>query len=128
MTPHKTVLKVSTDTADHASRFGAEFDRVTGTWFVLGPVHGELQNYVCRCNQPRPAGNHVRVQRVSVDELRPKWAEIVEEAAKSLGGDLQAVRWLNCRKQSFDDKSPIEMMGTVQGCDAVLELLRHVWS
>lgn len=59
--------------------------------------------------------------------LRGRWFSLVQEAASVLGGDKQVVQWLYQPKRAFDNKPPIEMLGTEAGCDAVVALLRDVW-
>lgn len=44
-----TILSVPHDATGHAKRFGAMRDHATGTWYVVGKIPAELQNYV-----PRP--------------------------------------------------------------------------
>lgn len=43
-----TILSVPPDAVSHAERFGAQSDRATGVWFVVGPVPRELLNYIPR--------------------------------------------------------------------------------
>lgn len=47
-----TILSVPCDSAEHAERFGAQHDVASGTWFVVGPVHRELQNYIPQPKNP----------------------------------------------------------------------------
>lgn len=49
MAEEVTYLNVPQDAAGHAARFGAKRDPGTSTWYVVGPIHSELRNYV-----PRP--------------------------------------------------------------------------
>ncbi len=60
--------------------------------------------------------------------LKARWHEIVQEAATILGGDREAVRWLYEPKIAFNNKAPVQMCGTEAGCDAVLIMLRDVWT
>lgn len=49
MAENLTILSVPADSAEHAERFGAQRDSVSGIWYVVGPIPNELQNYI-----PRP--------------------------------------------------------------------------
>lgn len=60
--------------------------------------------------------------------LKPRWQEVVQEAGTVIGDDRQAVRWLYQPKVAFNYKTPLEMCGTEAGCDAVLKMLRDVWT
>jgi hypothetical protein len=46
MSDEITILSVPPDATEHAKRFGAKFDPKATTWFVVGPIPGELLNYV----------------------------------------------------------------------------------
>jgi uncharacterized protein (DUF2384 family) len=59
--------------------------------------------------------------------LNARWCEIIEEAAKILGDEKRVVHWLHQAKVTFGNKTPLEMLGTDEGCDAVLKLLRDIW-
>jgi hypothetical protein len=59
--------------------------------------------------------------------LNNTWFEIVQEAANVLGGDRQAVAWLTQPKVAFHNEAPVDILGSKEGCDAVLKLLRDVW-
>lgn len=48
MAEELTFLSVPGDATGHAERFGAQYDVRIGAWFVVGPVPGELQNYIPR--------------------------------------------------------------------------------
>lgn len=192
-----TVLDVPQDAAEHAKRFGAQFDSRTSTWFVVGPIPRELLNYVPRpknqrfsevapscpvCGAPTrkfvnykgdPFWGCVTYFKVAcpgvvdyldyLDDveplakvgkylprvvgslfgpseppqetherkphpLKPRWHQIIREAAVVLGDDKQAVRWLYEPKIAFNNNAPVQMCGTEAGCDAVLELLRDAWN
>lgn len=192
-----TVLNVPQDAAEHAKRFGAQFDSRTSTWFVVGPVPRELLNYVPRpknqrfsevapscplCGSPtrrliNSAGNPfwacvtyfktgcpgvvdyldyldaveplAKVSKFlpklagslfgpsepppdnnakAPHPLKERWQEVVQEAGAVIGDEKQAVRWLYQPKMAFNNKTPLEMCGTEAGCDAVLKMLRDVWT
>lgn len=53
-----TYLNVPQDATGHAARFGAKRDPGTSIWYVVGPIHSELQNYL-----PRPSNQ--RFQEVA---------------------------------------------------------------
>jgi hypothetical protein len=74
-----------------------------------------------------PSESSCDIKEHKAHPLKPRWQEIISEAAKIFGDDKQAVRWLYEPKIAFNNKSPVQMCGTEAGCDAVLQLLRDVW-
>lgn len=194
MDEKKTYLKVPPDATAHAYRFGARRDLASGLWFVIGPVPGELLNYLPRprnerfhestpscpwcgasmrklvnrqhdafwsCTRfklgcqgkidyldyldqtvrPIPVGDYISPLIDSIQAAQPlnprpsvaptslkkRWTEIVYEAHKVLGGEKEALRWLSHQKLAFGNKTPIQMLGTKTGCDAVMQALHDVW-
>jgi hypothetical protein len=195
MDKEKTTLAVPPDAWEHAKRFGAKRDRETGIWFVVGPVPGELQNYVPRlrnahfqehvprcplcgaktrkslnrngalyweCAKRAKSGCRGALDyrldykgdeapaaiinssgrtkavgkffggsplspaptRKTAHPLRVRWIEIVKEAATAFGGAKQAAGWLERPNAAFDHRAPIRILGTEEGCDAILKFLR----
>ena len=62
-------------------------------------------------------GNDPRVAR---------WTQITELATRECGGVAQAGNWLNTPKIALQRRTPIEVMTTSTGCDAVEKLLREL--
>lgn len=191
-----TILSVPVECAGHAERFGAQFDSASGAWFVVGPVHLELQNYIPRpknkrfqeaaprcpkCGAPThklinrrgdwywacvmrfktgcrgvvdyvdhldsvapvatvsdflpkvvgslfgPADSAASPVEQKPHPLKAKWIEIARVALETLGNDKQVLRWLDHPKVALQNKAPIHFLGTEDGCESVLRLLREVW-
>lgn len=67
------------------------------------------------------------LQRKPPHHLTARWLAITQEALQLIGSERRATRWLEQPKLAFNNKSPTEMMGTDEGCDAVVRLLREIW-
>ena len=59
--------------------------------------------------------------------MAARWKAITQEALQAIGTERKAIRWLEQPKVAFANKSPIEMMATHKGCDAVEQVLRDIW-
>lgn len=55
--------------------------------------------------------------------LRERWKDIVKRAFEVIGDERQVLLWLNQPKVALELKAPIEMLGGVDGCAAVVRLL-----
>jgi hypothetical protein len=67
------------------------------------------------------------LQKKPPHHLAARWIAITQEALQLIGSERRATRWLEQPKLAFHNKSPIEMMGTDKGCDAVVRMLREIW-
>lgn len=59
--------------------------------------------------------------------LVARWVAITQEALLLIGNERRVIRWLEQPKLAFKNKSPIAMMATHEGCDAVVRMLREIW-
>lgn len=72
-------------------------------------------------------GNERQGSPAEPNGLEGRWREIASEAEKVLGGKDEAVRWLGLPKVALGGKTPVSVMRTAEGCEAVEKLLREVW-
>ena len=60
------------------------------------------------------------------DELNRRWKEIVLLAEQKCGSSSQAAIWLETPKISFRGRKPMDLLGTLEGCDRVESMLNEL--
>jgi ssDNA-binding Zn-finger/Zn-ribbon topoisomerase 1 len=70
-------------------------------------------------NSPEPKGSNF----LDIALLKPSMERVVTLAAEKLGGTKAARRWLDTPKVALQGKKPLELMGSVEGCQQVEQLL-----
>ncbi len=60
------------------------------------------------------------------DELNRRWKEIVLLAEQKCGSSSQAAIWIETPKISFRGRKPMDLLGTLEGCDLVESMLNEL--
>ena len=74
-----------------------------------------------------PTPGDSQAQPTVLNPLKRRWEQIVNEALVTLGSRRQVMAWLQQPKLALGNKSPMETLGTEDGCNAVMKLLQALW-